>query len=177
MRIIPPALFLAFCSCNPNPNNSSEYFIQPTDSEMRVVVISFMDSMCKSEQVNSRYIDSYVANQSIRRKSSRYDYMKFSKHPEYNFFDPADSAYIIFQDSGIQKMTWNSSSYPKYRWTSREKIKNDSFAWLSAVSIPVFSRDKTKAMLYGSWCGPICGDGAQYFLERKKGKWFIIKKR
>ena len=47
--------------------------------------------------------------------------------------------------------------------------KSEGFIRFSAVG---FNREKTKAILYMGWhCGGLCGDGHNYTLERKNGKW------
>jgi hypothetical protein len=70
----------------------------------------------------------------------------------------------LFQDSGINK------GY------ERIKRRYGTSCYIS-VSNPVFNSNYTKVIISLSYlCGPMWGNGYEFILEKKKGKWTIVDK-
>jgi hypothetical protein len=70
----------------------------------------------------------------------------------------------LFQDSGI------SVGY------NRLKRKYGSSCYIS-VSTPIFNSDFSKVIISINYsCGPLWGNGYEFILEKKKGKWEMIEK-
>lgn len=97
-------------------------------------------------------------------------------------FDPQkDSAYLQFQDSGLNSFEFDNTGIGNYFFMDRNQIelhKNDTVFSYIRISIPQFSADgKTVYLQHEFICTGLCGSGYEYYLRKENGHWKIIKSR
>lgn len=98
-----------------------------------------------------------------------------------SFFLSTDSTYLISQNPGQKKFRIAQDIVAKINATTIEKITSKGTAEekysFYEMTIPIFSRDNTKAYLQLNYnCGALCGNGTEFFLSKINGKWRIINK-
>ncbi len=98
------------------------------------------------------------------------------------FFTSKDSLYILKQNANPEIFNINKKMFSGINLTTKEieinkKKKNDSYDFYE-MSIPILSLDDKKAyVLLNHYCGHLCGNGKELYLEKINGKWKIVKSR
>lgn len=96
------------------------------------------------------------------------------------FFSKSDSLYIEFQNKNLNAFKLLQKDFNEVALKSVKEIRNNSknveyFSFYYAT-IPIISLDGKKAYLrYVLNCSGLCGSGYEVFLEKRKGKWIVIK--
>ncbi len=64
----------------------------------------------------------------------------------------------------------------RIRRYSKTELKKNKKKPLAYISFPLISKDRKKAIIYGSYvCGGLCGSGGIFHLEKINGEWKIIE--
>ncbi|WP_286969368.1 hypothetical protein [Flavobacterium sp. UBA4854] len=98
------------------------------------------------------------------------------------FFSKSDSLYIEFQSKKLSAFKLEQKDFKEVNIRSVEEIKKEIksqeyFSYYYAT-IPILSLNRKKAYLkYVLNCSGLCGAGYRVFLEKKKGKWIVVKYR
>lgn len=105
----------------------------------------------------------------------------FPDTPKQSFlFSKSDSLYIEFQNKNFNTFKLAQKDFNEVAVKSVKEIRNDNkkvkyFSYYYAT-IPIISIDGKKAYVkYILNCSGLCGYGYQVFLEKKNGKWIVIK--
>lgn len=127
--------------------------LQETEPYERAATV---DRLCvKLEDSSSPFAEVLSAYVKANRKSVRLD-RKF----------PVERAYTIVSRDDLRAL---SKDY------SDKSPRGIVSTWFSAIG---FNAAKTLAVVHmGHSCGPSCGGGTYYFLEKKDGKWQLAKVR
>ncbi len=98
------------------------------------------------------------------------------------FFSKSDSLYIEFQNKNFNTFKISQNDFNEVDIKSVKEVRNDiknvkHFSYYYAT-IPIISLDGKKAYIkYILNCSGLCGAGYRVFLEKKKGKWVVVKYR
>ncbi|MTH16656.1 hypothetical protein [Flavobacterium sp. LC2016-01] len=96
------------------------------------------------------------------------------------FFSKSDSLYIEFQNKNFNAFKISQNDFNEVDIKSIQEVRNDIknvkyFSYYYAT-IPIISLDGKKAYVkYILNCSGLCGAGYRVFLEKKKGKWVVVK--
>ena len=81
----------------------------------------------------------------------------------------------IFNNNDIEYMKEQFENELKNNWTfetKKSKLKNRLKKDFYSYTIPLFSKDKSKAIIYKEfYCGSLCAYGTIEILEKKDNKW------
>lgn len=96
------------------------------------------------------------------------------------FFSKSDSLYVQFQNKNFNTFKLSQSDFDEVKISStkevRKNIKEIKYFGFYYATIPIISLDGKKAYLkYVLNCSGLCGYGYRVFLEKKKGKWSVVK--
>ena len=105
----------------------------------------------------------------------------FNDIPTYKFFfSKSDSLYIEFQSKNLNAFKLAEKDFKEVDISSaeelRKNIKIEKYFSYYYATIPIISLDGKKAYLkYVLNCSGLCGSGYRVFLEKKNGKWIVVK--
>ena len=110
------------------------------------------------------------------------DLIGYEDIPVNFFFKRDDSLYIEFQNEKLINYSLSTKLLQKLNTTSILKQKSnhknaENYAFYN-LSIPILSANNTKAYIELTLvCSGLCGEGYKIYLEKKNGKWIIVKRK
>ncbi|MFV5692772.1 hypothetical protein ACM55K_12160 [Flavobacterium sp. LT1R49] len=95
------------------------------------------------------------------------------------FFSENDSLFLLSQNKGLKTFNIDKNSFDKVQMITRKEIKSSKRNSLRyyEISIPIFSKDNTKAYVEVNKHILSFGSGYIVYLEKVNGKWKIISER